>query len=194
MVNPADARVTVSLTNIPLIEALRYVTSLATLKFKVEPYAVFVVPASVNTDVLITKEWKVRPDLIPRVPGAGDVNPLSAGPTRQGRGAPAGDQTKGVPGIAEMESAKNWLVSNGVQFNGQASAVYLFIINMIGLGLGPTAVAVCTQYIFRRDDAVNYSLLLVHLVALSSAAILLGGGLKPFCRSLDRLNKWTANA
>ena len=45
---------------------------------------------------------------------------------------------------------------------GQASAVYLFIINMIGLGLGPTAVAVCTQYLFRRDDAVNYSLLVVH--------------------------------
>ena len=48
---------------------------------------------------------------------------------------------------------------------GQASAVYLFIINMIGLGLGPTAVAVCTQYLFKRDDAVNYSLLVVHLVA-----------------------------
>jgi MFS family permease len=77
---------------------------------------------------------------------------------------------------------------------GQASAVYLFIINMIGLGLGPTAVAVCTQYIFKRDDAVNYSLLVVHLVALSLAAILLGGGLKPFCRSLERLNQWTANA
>jgi MFS family permease len=75
---------------------------------------------------------------------------------------------------------------------GQASAVYLFIINMIGLGLGPTAVAVCTQYLFRRDDAVNYSLLVVHLVALSLAAALLGGGLKPFLRSLDRLNKWTA--
>jgi hypothetical protein len=77
---------------------------------------------------------------------------------------------------------------------GQASAVYLFIINMIGLGLGPTAVAVCTQYIFRRDDAVNYSLLVVHLVSLSLAALLLGGGLKPFCRSLERLNKWSANA
>ncbi len=77
---------------------------------------------------------------------------------------------------------------------GQASAVYLFIINMIGLGLGPTAVAVCTQYLFKRDDAVNYSLLVVHLVALSLAAILLGSGLKPFLRSLDRLNRWTAGA
>jgi MFS family permease len=76
---------------------------------------------------------------------------------------------------------------------GQASAVYLFIINMIGLGLGPTAVAVCMQYLFRRDDAVNYSLLVVHLAALTFAAILLGGGLKPFLRSLERLNRWTAD-
>ena len=125
MANPADARVTVSLTNIPLIEALRYVTSLATLKFKVEPYAVFVVPASVNTDVLITKEWKVRPDLIPRIPGNADINPLNAPAARSGRGAVA-DQTKGSPGIADKETAKNWLVSNGVQFNGPgASAIYL---------------------------------------------------------------------
>src|SRR5262249_17929081 len=75
---------------------------------------------------------------------------------------------------------------------GQASAVYLFIINMIGLGLGPTAVAGCTQYLFRRDDAVNYSLLVVHVSAMAVAAILLAGGLKPFLRSLERLNKWTA--
>jgi hypothetical protein len=34
----------------------------------------------------------------------------------------------------------------------------------------------------------------VHLVALSAAAILLGSGLKPFLRSLDRLNRWTASA
>ena len=125
-VNPADARVTVSLTNIPLIEALRYVTSLATLKFKVEPYAVFVVPASVNTDVLITKEWKVRPDLIPRVQAAAEINPLNAGPVRQGGRGAAGDTTKGGVSIADKESAKNWLISNGVQFNGPgASAVYL---------------------------------------------------------------------
>ena len=124
-INPADARVTVSLTNIPLIEALKYVTSLATLKFKVEPYAVFVVPASVNTDVLITKEWKVRPDLIPRIPGNADINPLNAPAVRSGRGA-APDATKGGAGIADKETAKNWLVSNGVQFNGPgASAIYL---------------------------------------------------------------------
>jgi len=116
-----DARITVALSNIPLIEALRYVTGLANLKFKVEPFAVSVVPLSVSTDVLITREWKVRPDMIPRTPaGAG------AGGVAGGFGAPApGDATKGGSGIADRESAKAWLISQGVQFNGASSAVYI---------------------------------------------------------------------
>ena len=95
--NPSDARITVSLSNVPLIEALKYVTGLANLKFKVDPYAVSVVPASVNTDVVITKEWKIRPDLIPTE--SGDV--------------------------FNRESARKFLISNGVQFNGTASATYI---------------------------------------------------------------------
>ena len=124
--NPADARITVSLSNIPMIEALKYVTGLANLKFKVEPYAVSVVPQSMNTEVVITKEWKVRPDLIPRNPTAGDGGGGLAAPAfGAAKGAGAGDATKGSSGIADRESAKNWLISNGVQFNGQASAIYI---------------------------------------------------------------------
>ena len=59
---PNDARITVTLNNIPMTEALRYITSLANLKFKIEPNGVVIVPVSVNTDTLITKEWKMRPD------------------------------------------------------------------------------------------------------------------------------------
>jgi MFS family permease len=75
---------------------------------------------------------------------------------------------------------------------GQASAVYLFILNLIGLGLGPSAVAMCTQYLFKRDAAVNYSLLVVSVTASLLAALLLWNGLKPFLRSLDNLNLWVA--
>jgi hypothetical protein len=73
---------------------------------------------------------------------------------------------------------------------GQASAVYLFILNLIGLGLGPTAVAFCTQYVFGRDNAVNYSLLVVAVTASVLSAVLLWSGLKPFLRSLQHLNLW----
>lgn len=73
---------------------------------------------------------------------------------------------------------------------GQASALYLFILNLIGLGGGPTAVAMVNQYVFRRDEALGYSLLIVNVTALLIGAVLLRLGLKPFLRSLDRLREW----
>ena len=121
-----DTRITVALTNIPLIEALRYVTGLADLKFKVEPFAVYVVPSSTNTDILITKEWKVRPDLIPRGQAAGGAGAGNLGaPAFGAAGGGAADATRGGSGIADRESAKNWLISNGVEFAGAASAIYI---------------------------------------------------------------------
>ncbi len=88
------SRITVSLTNIPLIEALRYITGLANLKFKVETFGILIVPQSVNTDVIVTKEWRVPRNLIP------------------------GSES-------DREATKNWLIANGVQFNGAASAIYI---------------------------------------------------------------------
>jgi len=119
--NAADQRITVSLTNIPLSEALRYVTNLAGLKFKVEAYAVQIVPASTVTDTVITKEYKVRPDLIGRGPG-GDVAAPGIGAAV---GAGAADATRGGSGIARREAAKDWLIANGVTFGPSASAIYI---------------------------------------------------------------------
>ncbi len=78
------------------------------------------------------------------------------------------------------------------EMRGQASAIYLFVVNLIGLGLGPTAVALTTDYIFRDDNAVNYSLLIVGTIAHVISGILLWAGLKPFLQSLDRLKEWIA--
>jgi len=75
---------------------------------------------------------------------------------------------------------------------GQASAVYLFSINLIGLGIGPTAVGALTQYAFGRDDAVRYSLVIVTSVACGLAAVFLYAALKPFLASLERVRVWNA--
>jgi len=61
----ADTRITMSLTNVPLIEALRYLTELSQLKYKVDPYAVSIVPITENTTDLVTKEYRVPPGFIP---------------------------------------------------------------------------------------------------------------------------------
>ncbi|MEW6209685.1 MAG: MFS transporter [Acidobacteriota bacterium] len=78
------------------------------------------------------------------------------------------------------------------EMRGQASAVYLFVVNLIGLGIGPTAVAVTTQVVFQNDNMIHYSLLIVGTVAHIVSALLLWYGLKPFNQSLDRLKQWTA--
>jgi MFS family permease len=75
---------------------------------------------------------------------------------------------------------------------GQASAVYLFVVNLIGLGLGPTAIAAVTDYVFHDDLAVRYSLLIVTCIAHLVAGALLWFSLKQFLGSLDYLKRWTA--
>jgi MFS family permease len=75
---------------------------------------------------------------------------------------------------------------------GQASAIYLFVVNLIGLGIGPTAVAATTDFIFGDDQSVRYSLLIVASVAHIVSAVLLWAGIKPFLESIERLKIWTA--
>ena len=78
------------------------------------------------------------------------------------------------------------------QMRGQASAVYLFIVNLIGLGVGPTAVALVTDYGFANDLALKWSLLIVGGLASLAAIALLGAGLKPYRETLQRAREGEA--
>ncbi|HEY4272780.1 MAG TPA: type II and III secretion system protein [Candidatus Udaeobacter sp.] len=62
LAGPSGARITVTLDNIPLGEALRYVANQAGLKVKVEPYAVSLIPLSEQSNDLITKRYHVPPE------------------------------------------------------------------------------------------------------------------------------------
>ncbi|PYI63643.1 MAG: hypothetical protein DMF07_09635 [Verrucomicrobia bacterium] len=59
---PLNARISVTLDNIPLGEALRYIANQAGLKVKVEPYAVSVIPLTEQSNDLITKRYRVPPE------------------------------------------------------------------------------------------------------------------------------------
>ncbi|TXR37940.1 MFS transporter [Ectopseudomonas mendocina] len=76
---------------------------------------------------------------------------------------------------------------------GQASAIYLFVITLIGLGIGPTAVALVTDFVFADDAALRYSLLIVTTLAVLMSIILLAKSLKPYRESVTRLQQWAAN-
>lgn len=76
------------------------------------------------------------------------------------------------------------------KMRGQASALYLFVVNLIGLGIGPSAVAWCTDLVFKDEMMLRYSLVLVggvaHVIAIAAFAY----GLKPFRESVKRLKEW----
>jgi len=112
----AETLITLSLSNVPLIEALRHVTDLANLKFKIEPYAVAIVPVSENTDDLFTKEYRVPPGFIPAT--APDSSPIIA---------PGGGGGGGLtdPRIVQRARAREFLEGQGISFPEGAFAQYV---------------------------------------------------------------------
>jgi len=66
------------------------------------------------------------------------------------------------------------------QFRGQIIAIYLFFINIIGLGTGPTIVGLITDYGFKDESAVGSSLLVMALVFLPLSAFILSRAAKTF--------------
>lgn len=118
---PSEAKITLSLTNIPLSEALRYITNLAGLKVKIDPYAVTIVPLSEPTDTLITKEYKVPPGFISTVTSGGATTSLSAPSAKAGASTAAASQ----PSVITRETAQIYLAAQGVVFGPGASANYL---------------------------------------------------------------------
>lgn len=73
------------------------------------------------------------------------------------------------------------------EMRGQASAVYLFLVNLIGLGLGPTAVALITDYVFHDDKMLRWSMLIIGTGANIAAFALLAAGRNPYRETLARL-------
>ncbi|MBE2203128.1 MAG: type II and III secretion system protein [Chthoniobacterales bacterium] len=110
-----DTRVSLSLNNVPLIEALRYLTELAGLKYKIEPYAVSIVPLTENTDEFLTKEYRVPPGFVPT--GTGDASEAAA-PT-------AGRTTIRTQRITGGRDAQGFLEGQGVPFPDGSFAQYV---------------------------------------------------------------------
>lgn len=69
------------------------------------------------------------------------------------------------------------------QMRGQFSALYLFVVNLVGLGIGPTAVALCTDYLF-DEGGISYSLALVPTCALAISAFFLWRCLSHYRKSM----------
>jgi MFS family permease len=78
------------------------------------------------------------------------------------------------------------------QMRAQVSALYYFTISLLGLGLGPSLVAFCTDFVFRDEASLRYSIAIVSVIAGSAAAIVLFTLRKPFRATVAAARNWSA--
>jgi general secretion pathway protein D len=124
----SEARITITLNQIPLGEALRYIASLAGLKVKVEPYAISIIPISEQSSDLFTKEYRVPPGFISSSINVG-VSALNQPATKAG-GQPTGtgkdtQESTGGQQLVNRQTALDFLKDQGVPFPPGASANFL---------------------------------------------------------------------
>jgi hypothetical protein len=72
----------------------------------------------------------------------------------------------------------------------QVSAVYLFTVNLIGLGLGPALVPAISDYILRDPMQIRWGLLTVVVGAGITGTILLWLARPAFQRRLNLAAEW----
>lgn len=63
---------------------------------------------------------------------------------------------------------------------GLAAGVYYFISNAVGIGIGPTLVAVLTDYLYEDPQKINYSLSMVGGISRGLAFLFMLAGLKHY--------------
>ena len=91
-----------------------------------------------------------------------------------------------APGAAAIQE----LMPN--QMRGFASAVLIFVITLIGLGLGPSAIAGMTDFYFQDEMMLRYSLAYLPPATLVIAGLIGLSGLAPYLESRRRGLEWQA--
>lgn len=76
------------------------------------------------------------------------------------------------------------------QMRGQAAALYLFVVNLIGMGLGPLSVGWIGDNILKDESKINVSLAITNITANIFAIVLLYFGIRYFRQSLEFRDNW----
>ena len=70
---------------------------------------------------------------------------------------------------------------------GLAAGVYFFVSNAVGIGIGPTAVAAITDYVFEDPEMIRYSIAAVGGISRALAFVLIFAGLRAYSNLLREL-------
>jgi general secretion pathway protein D len=168
--------VSLTLNNVPLGEALRYVCQLANVKYKVQDYAISIIPFSERTDDLISRTFIVQPNFVAPPSATGTINSAADNALGGGRAIPAAttpttptDQTTDDTSTDTVRAA---LIAKGLTFPPGASAVYssatgqLTVVNtadqmelleeLVNAGQAPTLmVRISTKFVEINQQDLN---------------------------------------
>lgn len=76
------------------------------------------------------------------------------------------------------------------EMRGQVTALFLFIFNVVGFGLGPTFVAVFTDFVFGDESQLRYAMVAASAIIGPLAALVIWLGLKPYGACVARARRW----
>ena len=80
------------------------------------------------------------------------------------------------------------------QMRGQITALYYFVISLLGLTIGPSAVAIVTDFVFKDEMMLRYSLSLTCGVACVVAIAVLSYNLKLYRSGVEEAEAWLGSS
>lgn len=100
-----------------------------------------------------------------------------------------GPHILGAAGITAAGGAALMLVTPN-QLRAQATAIYYFIISLAGLTLGPTSVALFTDFVFRDESMLRYSLAIVGVLSPTISVVCALLTRKSYRKSMAEAETW----
>src|SRR5690606_11050695 len=105
--DPGSLRIDqLSLRNVPLAEALKYICDKTKLRYKVDDFAVTLVPATETDEDLFTRSFRVPPDFLSKLGGGGGGGSDDGGTDPFAPDAGGGTTRTLAPRRSEMELLK----------------------------------------------------------------------------------------
>lgn len=95
-------------------------------------------------------------------------------------------------GLAQSAAPASIQAAVPDRMRGQAIAVYRLLAGLLGIGLGPTSVALITDPVFHDDKALPYAMAWMAGPSSLLGWWLIASGLKPFART--QAAQWSPTA
>ena len=73
------------------------------------------------------------------------------------------------------------------EHRGKITALYLFIYSVIGVALSPTITGILTDYVFRDESQIRWSIFLPAVIVVPASLFIVLLGVKPYGLEVQRL-------